>query len=78
MIILHNLQKKKLNGEEKKYGFGRSSSDVIIRFQDDVVNAKTGLILALTDYEKALVDLKRNQNVLLDEIDWVTYEEVNK
>ena len=75
---IYDLQNKKLKGEEKKYGFGRSSSDTIIRFQDDVVNAKTGLILALTDYEKALINLKRNQNVLLDEIDWVTYEEIQE
>ncbi len=75
---IYELQKKKLEGEEKKYGFGRSSSDIIIRFQDDVVNAKTGLSLALTDYEKAIISLKRNQNILLDEIDWVTYEEVEK
>ena len=70
------LQKNKLNGEEKKYNFGRSSSDIIIRYEDDVINAKTQLFRTLTDYQKALVNLKLKENTLLDDIDWITYEEI--
>lgn len=73
---IETYQEKKLKGEEKKYGFGRSSSDVIIRYQDDVLNARIALIKSLAYYEKALVDLKRNQNIILNEVDWKTYEEI--
>lgn len=69
-------EKKKLEGEEKKYQFGRSSSDIILRYEDDVINAQIAHLSSERDFALALINLKRNQNVLLDEIDWTTYENI--
>lgn len=77
--IVHNekiieYQIKKLEGEEKKYGFGRSSSDIILRYENDVINAQISYLDSIFSLSKALVDLKRNQNILLNDINWITFE----
>lgn len=75
---VRDLQEKKLAGEEKKYGFGRSSSDTIIRFQNDVIQAQISLAQALSDYEKAIINLERNQNTLLATTNWQQYETIDR
>lgn len=60
------LQERKLNAEELRFKFGRSSSDLMIRYQEDVLNARLGLARSLYDYQFSLIDLKLAQDILLD------------
>jgi outer membrane protein TolC len=59
------LQERKLKAEEVKLQYGRSSSDIIIRFQEDLLNARLNLARALFSYRIALINLERNKNTLL-------------
>ncbi|MFH2137713.1 MAG: TolC family protein [Candidatus Omnitrophota bacterium] len=61
------LQSKKLVFEEKRFSSGRSNSDTLIRYQEDLLRAKIGLAGARCAYKLALIDLKLAQNSLLDE-----------
>jgi len=45
--------------------YGRSSSDIIIRFQEDLLGARLRLEEALFSYRKAIINLERNKNTLL-------------
>ncbi len=70
-----DFQGKKLSEEKKKYSQGRSSSDIILRYENDLLSAKqmyNGLLLA---YKIALIELKEIENLVMDETDWITYEE---
>jgi len=60
------LETKKLEAEEKRFRVGRSASDVLIRYQEDVLLARSGHVLALYDYWVSLIDLRVAQGVLLD------------
>lgn len=59
------LETRKLRAEKAKLKYGRSSSDVIIRFQEDLLNARLNLARALFSYRIALINLERNKNLLL-------------
>ena len=59
------LQKQKLQEEEKKYRYGRSDSDRIIRFQEDYLNSEIAKGQAILDYMEALVELYLSQNTYL-------------
>lgn len=61
------LQEKKLRAELKNFEYGRSDTDIIIRFQEDALDAKRQELSALTDYRKALVDLRQSEGALLGE-----------
>lgn len=61
------LQKYKLQEEEKKYRYGRSDSDRIIRFQEDYLNSEIASSQAMLDYVEALIDLYLAENVYLEE-----------
>ncbi len=61
------LQEKKLALEEERFGFGRSESDTLIRYQEDLLQAKLVLAQTLFEYKGALIGLKRAENSLLDE-----------
>ena len=79
--ISHNkkiieFQEKKLAGEEKKYGFGRSSSDIILRYENDVINARIAYLQSLYDHATFRVNLRQEQNILLNDVDWITYETI--
>ncbi len=63
-----DLQEKKLQAEVEKFRFGRSSSDVLIRYQEDVLIAKLAYIQFLYDYRLSLIDLKVAENTLLNDI----------
>jgi len=63
------LQKLKLEEEEKKYRYGRSDSDRIIRFQEDYLNAEIARVAAILDYQEALIGLYLYQNTYLEERD---------
>ncbi len=60
-----NLQKRKLEAEKKRLKYGRSSSDIIIRYEDDLLNSKLLLVNLLYDYQCALIDLEVKENSLL-------------
>jgi len=60
------LETKKLEGEEKRFRLGRSDSDAIIRYQEDVLLARTTHALGLYEYWVSLIDLRVAQGVLLD------------
>ncbi|MBN1384369.1 MAG: TolC family protein [Elusimicrobia bacterium] len=52
------LQKKKLQLEELKFNQGRSSIQWILTYHDDLNRAEIDSLKALTEYYKAIVDLK--------------------
>ncbi|MBI2362588.1 MAG: TolC family protein, partial [Elusimicrobia bacterium] len=52
--------------EEENYRKGRSSTDLVIRFQQDVRRAETELARAQADEALARVELSRASGTLLD------------
>jgi len=65
--VIAQLQEKKLREEEKRFNYGRSNTDTIIRYQEDVLNAKLLAAEAAYEYKAALIDLALKENTLLDE-----------
>jgi outer membrane protein TolC len=59
------LQIEKLRAEQKKFENGMSTSFQVLTFQNDLFNAKSRENLAMSDYNKALVDLSHSQGTLL-------------
>lgn len=58
------LQNKKLSLEMQKYGQGRSSSEMIVLYQDDVVRSDIALVEAWTAYTTSLLDLQLAEGTL--------------
>lgn len=61
-----NLQREKLGQENEKYGMGRSTSDLIVRYQDDVVNAERHHAEAWLAYKEAALNLVLAEGQLVD------------
>lgn len=61
------LQQKKLDAEIQRFKYGRSNSDYLIRYQEDLLDARLNLARALYLYQATLIDLKVAQQILLDE-----------
>jgi outer membrane protein TolC len=61
------LQERKLAAEDKRFKFGRSSSDIMIRYQEDLLSAKLAYARALFEYSSILIDLRLAQNTLLSD-----------
>ncbi|MFC1646436.1 TolC family protein [Candidatus Omnitrophota bacterium] len=61
------LQEAKLDAEEKRFRLGRSDSDTLVRYQDDLLQAKISLSLSLYKFYSDLVDLRVKENSLLEE-----------
>lgn len=59
------LQAQKLDEELKRYQYGRSSTDQVIRFQEDVLIAKRRAIEAKHQLVVSLIELDRRQGTLL-------------
>lgn len=59
------LQTKKFDQESKRFQYGRSSIDQIIRFQEDVLTARHRASEARKDFLIAVIELQRRQGVLL-------------
>ncbi|MBU1062103.1 MAG: TolC family protein [Candidatus Omnitrophica bacterium] len=57
MQRVENLQKGKLYLEEQRFKYGRSNSDTLIRYQEDVLNAKLLTKKAYFDYKTSILDL---------------------
>jgi outer membrane protein TolC len=62
------LQRNKEIEESKKFKIGRSSSDLIIRYQNDAIDAQVDERSSYNNYLKAVVDLKQSENILLNEV----------
>ena len=59
--LITSLQEQKLEEEKKRFRYGRSDTDTLIRFQEDLVQAKNSLVVATHRYHNALVDLRRKE-----------------
>ncbi|MBD3246334.1 MAG: hypothetical protein GF333_04920 [Candidatus Omnitrophica bacterium] len=62
---LVELQTEKLKAEQKRFRDGLSSSDRIIRYQEDVLNARLEQVRAWYAYRLSRIDLGRAKNALL-------------
>ena len=60
------LQERKLAEEQKRFNFGRSDTDTIIRFQEDLLQAKWKAAQAIYDYLISAIDLRKKEGVLLN------------
>ncbi len=65
-IKIEELQRMKLEAEEKQFKIGRSDSDRIVRFQEDLLTAKILAARALRRYKDALIDLYVTENTYLN------------
>ena len=59
------LQAQKLEGEVKRFRSGRSDADTVIRFQEDLVLARSVVAESIRRYHDALVDLRKGEGILL-------------
>ena len=64
-IDIAELQAKKLEEEEKRFNLGRSNTDTLIRYQEDVIHAKQASVLAQYQFYSTLVDLELKKGILL-------------
>ncbi|HEC68719.1 MAG TPA: TolC family protein [Candidatus Omnitrophica bacterium] len=71
------IEKEKLKKEEEKLNYGRSSSDIIIRFQEDVLNSSLMLANSLYAYKISLIDLEQDKDTLLSKYWGGVYEEIS-
>ena len=65
-LTAESLQERRLRQEMEKYKLGRSSSDIIIRCQDDRLSASRTALDAWGDYLQTALDLKLAENTLID------------
>lgn len=61
------LQEAKLEQEEKRFRAGRSNSDTLIRFHNDVLEARIAFVEALYQCYAAFIDLQVKENSLLED-----------
>ncbi|MDH3283402.1 MAG: TolC family protein [Acidobacteriota bacterium] len=61
------LQRRKLDAEEKRYENGLSTAFQVLEFQNDLQQAGSREIAAIIDYNKALARLARVQGILIGE-----------
>ncbi len=54
-----DFSRENLGAEQKKYDLGASTNTLVLQAQRDLAQSESGLITALTAYEKARVDLDR-------------------
>ncbi len=62
---IQHLQYEKWQEELKKYRTGRSSSDIVIRYQEDYLTAQRVTINSLFNYRMAVLGLRLAQNTLV-------------
>lgn len=62
-----DLQQKKLEEEEKRFKLGRSNSDTLIRYHNDLLSARVSLVDSLYQFYSDFIDLRLKENSLLDE-----------
>jgi len=67
-LEVERLQGLKLEEEEKKFQYGRSDSDTVIRFQQHLFDARMQKLNAIVDYQNSIIDLERAENSLLNKL----------
>lgn len=60
------LQESKLKQEIQKYKHGRSDTDTVIRYQNDLLSAKLLYKKAFLQYKHSLIELSQQQDTLLN------------
>jgi len=60
-----NLQRRKLVEELNKYRMGRSSSEMIVLYQNDRLSSEIEAVNAWGDYYQTVLDLKLAENTLI-------------
>ncbi|MBU4148984.1 MAG: TolC family protein [Candidatus Omnitrophica bacterium] len=65
MKRVENLQEGKLSQEEKRFKYGRSNSDTIIRYQEDLLNARIMTKRAYYEYTASILDLMNAEDSFL-------------
>lgn len=65
---VQNLQEGKLFQEEQKFKYGRSDSDTLIRYQEDLLSAKLKTQKAYFDYKVSILDLMNAEDSFLKTI----------
>ncbi|MBU0479150.1 TolC family protein [bacterium] len=66
LTSISKLQENKLKEEMKHLSYGRSSSDIILRYEEDLLQANLDLSSSLFKYRVSLIDLDLAKNTLLD------------
>ena len=64
--VARDLAQRRLDAEEKKFEVGMSTSFFIVQAQRDLTEAAANEVIALIDYNKALVQFQRAQGTVLD------------
>ncbi len=64
--VARELAQRRLDAEEKKFEVGMSTSFFIVQAQRDLTEAEANEVIALIDYNKALVEFQRAQGTVLD------------
>lgn len=60
------LEEKKLAFQETRFASGRSDTDTLIRYQEDLLQAQHVLTQTVFEYKRALIDLQRAEHSLLN------------
>jgi len=63
----HSLQREKMNEEMKKYRMGRSSSYVVVQYQNDTVTAEQHLVDAWMAYRESVLGLWLSEGIIVSE-----------
>jgi len=63
------LQTEKLAAEEEMVKYGRSSSDILIRYQNDLLNAQMSLAASYLEYRISRIELELAKNNILINLD---------
>ncbi len=63
--MAENLQEGKLSQEQKKFRHGRSNSDTLIRYQEDLLNARLKTLKAYLDYKIYILELRDAEDSFL-------------
>lgn len=60
------IHEKKLKHQIKRLKFGRSDSDTLLRYEEDLLNTRLELVDYLFQYKVSFIELELAQNTLLD------------
>lgn len=71
---IREIQDLKFREEEKKLEYGRSTSKIVIDYQNDLTLATISEHNALLDYYRALIDLENAKDTLLAKVGVLDYE----
>jgi outer membrane protein TolC len=59
------FNKQKVDTGQKRQNVGLATSFEVLKFQSDLANARSNLLRAVIDYNKAIVELERAKGTLL-------------